>query len=1148
MGLNMGEGPIAGNEPGDPVITATRDSQMQQILSDAANGPAAIAVQAMARFRSQESYQSQVVQKMRFLHNLYAPQGGDQWPSDVVKRPGKIHVTVNFCKPAVDVDSRLQSILPRLTIPTATLSPKERLRAEAAEQMYMLWLEMSGWETWMNVLCQTKSLYGKGILKPYWNKKLGQVDVSVVENPAMLRLGWSNSEYSSIDWSIYEFGLSPMEVKARWPNVTVQSGMNPQDPPQVIIGGGNHADPLMQRINDYWVPRWRQLSDYERAQIKVWDYWYVDDDQVVCNAMLVNGQVVDGPHKHKYLPDIPYIVIENDHEPSSPEGISTIEPIVDLQEEFNRLMSHGLQHIADDVDPAWYMRGPSADAVQPGIIPTAGKVIGVGENDINLIPKGVNNFPIQEMIGEMWNEFHRLTGLPEILFGQTPGADTSGRAVAIQVEAASNRLDPRRRRLYQGLKELLIFWGIMIDRKNPTIEVPDPNTGEMAKAQVKDLVGNFKQWKIIPPEITPRDNAEITQNEINKVNAKLSSLRTSMDAIGIEAPEAELSTIEQEMTNINLNPGQVQAKVSIYPILQQIQQTQAQLSQMLEAQGSQPGQSVLAQAQGAANGALNEQQAGAPTAFEDQNQPPTGQGSAPPAGAGAQAGPATTTLIRGGQALNQIAINDNPLQRFGQRGDASQTFAFLVQQNDVNLRASAQRVDSAREAELAAMDAATFTKYQEGKISGGAILHYIRTRIAQTSYDKAQQIKWKSALVQYTNAVADQRAEAAYAKTGNTAAYISHWRKRLAGTKRGTPERTEIQQRLRSLREERDGKNIIRGALKIQNDIALGNATTKDLIDYYKEARRGLPQNSPLHEQILSTLASLREKQRNDRFEAEWEAVDTELAQGQGMTPQDAATQKSAILEKYGIQESRPADFQNFLQEVNMLRATPDPVMVAQAEVDLIAGNITPEEYGLMMQDWARAIAPYDQQAAWELTGQGTKIINDYRESIALPNGGLIGNAERQSTPQAIIQNHLGRRLTHKTQLDGSRWSLQNCTMAAAAMLAHTMGVKGLTGADLRYDSRDRSGGTNLVQAQAALQLNGVENTRARFSDRIEFNGFKNNIKNGAPAVLSGWLGALATRKRGSWSSTPPSTAPATKASGSARTSSGPSDGPVAPV
>ena len=639
----------------------------QTLIEEFADSKPAVQAQARLRWQSGESYQSRVVSKYRDLHHYYNPINQDHWPEDKALRPGKIHTTSNLCKAAVDVDARLQSIPPRCTIPVATLTPEERKRAEAAEALLLQWLDLSGFDTWAHTLCQTKSIYGKGVLKPYWDDTLKRGDVSVIENPANLRLGWGSNDYKRIDWAAYQYSLSFQEAMLRYPGVHIEPG-HPTGPPNIVVSGGDHSDPLEQKDDEYWRPFYREYSDYERTQVKVWDYWYKKSDGTVCNATLINGVIVDGPHEREELADIPYIVIEQDHEPGSPEGISTIEPIMNLQDEFNRLLSHGLQHVADDVDPAWFLSGPSADTVPAGIVPKAGEVTGVGENQPGAWPKSVQTFPISEMLSELWNEFHRLTGLPEILFGQTPGADTSGRAIAIQVEAAANRLDPRRRRLYNGLKELLIFWTIMAEVKNPQIPVgKDEETGEEKRVGVGDLVRGFRTWKIIAPEITPRDNFEVTQNEINKVNAKLSSLRSSMNQIGVEAPEAELQIIQQELANLKINPASVQAQVSVFTIMAQLeqmrmqnQQMAQQMAQMEQASQGQPPGSVLNPEQGQA--ALQAQQAQAqPMGFEDQNQPMTQAGMPPPAGApGPGGGPAAlTALTRQGEALQQIAFNEN---------------------------------------------------------------------------------------------------------------------------------------------------------------------------------------------------------------------------------------------------------------------------------------------------------------------------------------------------------------------------------------------------------------------------------------------------------------------------------------------------------
>jgi hypothetical protein len=640
----------------------------QQLIEDFANSEIAVQEQARARWKSSEPYQSNVISKYRDLHHYFNPVNGDHWPEDAALRPGKIHITTNLCKAGVDVASRLLSLPPRITLPVTNLGGDDLKRAEATEALMMEWLDFSGFDEWLYTYAQVGAIYGKAVLKPFWDEKNKRGDVYVIENPANLRLGWGSTDYRAVDWAMYEYSLSYQEVQFKWPNVNIEPSAGRMDPPHIRVGGGDHSDPLDQKDDSFWRPFFREHSEYERTQIKVWDYWYKLRDGTVMNAQLLNGQIVEGPTKHAHLADIPYIVTEFDHEPGSPEGLGLIEPIKDLQDEFNRLLSHGLQHVADDVDPAWYLAGPSADMAPAGIVPKAGEVVGVGDAQPGAWPKAVNTFPIAEMMQELWNEFHRLTGLPEILFGQTPGADTSGRAIAIQVEAAANRLEPRRRRMYQGLKEMLIFWTIMAERKNPKVPVRNAE-GEQSDFGVGDLVRGFRRWKLIPPEITPRDNIELGQHAANMVNSKLWSRRTAMNQIGVEAPEYELQTVRDEGSDLKLSPAEVQAQLAVHTMQAQLEAAQLQ-NEQLRASVSQLGQSpgpspqgILQQANASEATLQQAQQQAAPTGFEDQNNPATAPGGAPPPGAPAPSGgPAQlTALSRQGEALNQIAVTSEGL-------------------------------------------------------------------------------------------------------------------------------------------------------------------------------------------------------------------------------------------------------------------------------------------------------------------------------------------------------------------------------------------------------------------------------------------------------------------------------------------------------
>ena len=593
---------------------------------------AALEIEKEARERYASGYAEAQYRLTRYekYHKYYSPAGGDQWPEDLSERPGKLHFTINIIRRFVDTEARLLSIKPRFVIPPDNGNDEERERkAEATEKLFGKYLDNSGFDEWSFTFNQVKSLYGLGILKPFWNDSTGMPDVSIIEQPQNIMLGWSDSNFLDLDWAIYYYGISKFRAKLNWglSDADLEAGPAVVTPPALGTGGGDHADPL-ETMSFSVRKGGRVTSEYEKDQVAVWDYWYIGLDKggrpLVHNAMIVAGKLVEGPVPHPELPTIPYIPVENDHEPGSPDGHGTAELLLDLQMGMNRAISHYAQHVWDTTDPAYQLTGPEAPMIVPaGLVPAAGEIVAPGPNvRIEEIRSGVNNFPFDSLIGTYWNTAHRLTGMSEILFGSPPGAQTSARALQAQLDSSINALDPKRRRYYEGLRALFSFWHYMLEKKNPKID----------GIGVKDVIAGLNNWKVVPPEISPRDVIEHTQNVINKVNGKLVSLESAMDEVGVDNPKEELDRIMAERSNAHLFPGDAQAIAAVVATLQAI--------------GMQQGaQGAAAQGEAASEGAAQDAQAAQPTGFEDQNQP-TGAGSPPPPGAPAPLGGELRPIVR----------------------------------------------------------------------------------------------------------------------------------------------------------------------------------------------------------------------------------------------------------------------------------------------------------------------------------------------------------------------------------------------------------------------------------------------------------------------------------------------------------------------
>jgi hypothetical protein len=610
-------------------------------LSDIEDVVTNLDIERRAKQRYDGGYPDAQTRAARYekMHKFYAPPGGDQWPEDLGERPGKLHITMNIIRGFVDTEARLLSIVPRITIPPQNDDEEVRMRGEATEKLFQRYLNQSQFEQWFYTLNQTKGLYGLGVLKAFWNAETKMPDAIVVEQPQNLMLGWGDSDYNTIDWAIYHYEISPLQARIRYPDIPKAwlERQQKRDTRMSDTGGGDHYDPLRQLS---WSSGSRVQTQYEREMVNVWDYWYLDSDGTVMNAIMVNGHIVEGPFSHPEMPILPYIPVEHDHEPGSPDGRGTAELLLDIQMGLNRAMSHYAQHVWDTTDPAYQLTGPDAPmTVPPGLVPKSGELVAPGANTrIEEIRSGVNNFPFDALIQNYWNAAFRVTGLSEVLFGSSPGAQSSARALAVQLESSINRLDPKRKRVYLGLETLLRFWHFMVAAKNPKIDgIP-----------AKEVIAGLNRWKIVAPEITPRDVIEHTQNVINKVNGKLVSLETAMDEVGVDNPMQEIQRIMAERSNANLFPGDAQAIAAVTATLQAI--------------GAQQ-QAMSAAAQGTAeqDGAMRDAQEAQPQAVgEDQNQPATGAGSPPPGGASSPLGGELQPLVResGGESspMSQLVL------------------------------------------------------------------------------------------------------------------------------------------------------------------------------------------------------------------------------------------------------------------------------------------------------------------------------------------------------------------------------------------------------------------------------------------------------------------------------------------------------------
>lgn len=407
---------------------------------------------------------------------------------------------------------------------------------------------------------------------------------------------------------------------------------------------------------------------------------------------------------------------------------------------------------------------------------------------------------------------------------------------------------------------------------------------------------------------------------------------------------------------------------------------------------------------------------------------------------------------------------------FGQSNDYSSLFASLYNADQANRDAQAKALEARNKDRQAAADNEEFSKFQHGDISGAELLAYIRQRVADTKGDPTENEKWTSALEDYTQSINDQNAEDAYAAGGSINDLIAYYQGKQKGLKQGSPEYSTTQQRLYQLIDQAASDDLTMGAQRINDKIAAGQASLQDLADFYKKQMRSLRPNSPLKTQVAAQLDSVNNQIIQQATDSAAAKIDFQFKAGQ-ITGVEANQQITALA----------AQFQ----------------------------NSNPTQYWQMMEQGQQYLQTQNQTAIPNLAA-----LSQFGAPGATSSGTTRGWTPNSASYNPGNPDDVTKGFKFITQLDGSTFAKKNCVFASGAMLAEAMGVSGLSGGDLRWDSGDTSGGSTWAYLKKALAQNGVN---VDVAWKMSFSDFTNKLANGQPAVVGGNTARLPDGLRGEY-------------------------------
>ena len=440
-----------------------------------------------------------------------------------------------------------------------------------------------------------------------------------------------------------------------------------------------------------------------------------------------------------------------------------------------------------------------------------------------------------------------------------------------------------------------------------------------------------------------------------------------------------------------------------------------------------------------------------------------------------------------------------PLASWGGGNDWSGVFASLADGVVSDLQVQARRLDARHEQEQAGFDAQAYARHEAGRMSDDEWLAYIAKRERETGYDESQQANWIKARLEWTEAIADNRAQAAFDRTGDYGDYIGYLRDKMGST-RDSAGRLAIQEQIRGLTDQHQQQDWAEGAQRLVDRISLGKATQEDFLKYAREARSNLRKGSPLRSSIDQAIAQTQVQVNAQRFDTALAQIDLDPS----MKPIERANKIRALANGSTLQTTDPTRYFDLLNRANQLQYMPDPAKVSALRLQLATGEITPDKFQSALYKMSDNLMDYDPQAAFDLRTEAFNYAETARNEIArtqIPNPGAL-KGYTGGTYAATGGGSGG--LNWISQMDGSRYQSLNCTMASGAMMAYAMGYKGLSGGDLRHLTGDTIGGTNIDQLYAALGKGGVDTGGMALIRGGEFEKFTQMVGNGRPVVIVG--------------------------------------------
>lgn len=436
---------------------------------------------------------------------------GDQW-NYVPEEGGNLRV-YNFVAATVfNYAAFMTNEIPEFDVPVDEITdPIEVDRAERKEILLKEVLKDNSFPLQYESGVLSGSLLGDTFfVGPFWNQQQKKIYFSLVRKPENIKPIFSSDDFQTIIGFIWDYWMAKETAEEMFGDKLKERGVNLTE----------------QTISDNGVSASEQTS---QKMVKVQQYW---DDTYM--ELLVGNQVADYV-KHEWG-FVPLIHIANLLHPTSWNGVSDAENILDAQVEYNEKNANVSDILASDAYPTIFGKNLEPVSLKASKI----ALIDLGD-DAELIPdpRQGKTAPIQDVLQNRQKDIFNLAGLNELFYGGSGVQEASGRALSVLMQPINNRIRGKQIRWRAALQELCINIFKLME-----IYVP----------KSKEIINGTYDVDIFFPGTLLRN----VTDELNKYARKVQSRYTTMKNIGVPSPKDEEALISKEA----IADGKLQAELA----------------------------------------------------------------------------------------------------------------------------------------------------------------------------------------------------------------------------------------------------------------------------------------------------------------------------------------------------------------------------------------------------------------------------------------------------------------------------------------------------------------------------------------------------------------------------------------------------------